>query len=171
MKLDSLGIPQFTEQDLVSMIYNGDIDKCSTVLCSNTTEINQFNESVKRFGLSPLTLYSEPRSDQETFDAALQEEWFMPHEYASLDVYTYLLNKCSTDDEIARTEQELSEYTSRNMVNVLRYMIYLVDFMRENKIVWGVGRGSSVASFVLYLIGIHRINSIQYGLDFYEFMR
>jgi len=57
------------------------------------------------------------------------------------------------------------------MHNLLRYMIYLVDFMRENNIVWGVGRGSSVASYVLYLIGVHRINSIQYGLDWHEFLR
>jgi len=43
--------------------------------------------------------------------------------------------------------------------------------MRENGIVWGVGRGASVASYVLYLIGVHRINSIQYGLDWREFLR
>lgn len=54
---------------------------------------------------------------------------------------------------------------------LLRYMIYLVDYMRENKIVWGVGRGSSVASYVLYLIGIHKINSIHYDLDWKEFLR
>jgi len=50
-------------------------------------------------------------------------------------------------------------------------MFYLVDFMRENKIVWGVGRGSSTASFVLYLIGIHKINPIQFQLDWREFLR
>ena len=37
-------------------------------------------------------------------------------------------------------------------------MKYLVDTMRNNNIVWGVGRGSSVGSFVLYKIGINRIN-------------
>jgi len=57
------------------------------------------------------------------------------------------------------------------MEDLLRYMIYLVDFMREHTIVWGVGRGSSVASYVLYLIGVHKIDSIQYGLDWREFLR
>ena len=66
---------------------------------------------------------------------------------------------------------EFLEYEDRGMLNVLCYMVYLVDFMRENKIVWGVGRGSSVASYILYLIGVHKVNSIQYGLDFNEFMR
>ena len=50
-------------------------------------------------------------------------------------------------------------------------MVYLVDHMRENNIVWGVGRGSSTASYVLFLIGIHKINSIQFGLDWREFLR
>ena len=49
-------------------------------------------------------------------------------------------------------------------------MVYLVDYMRDNNILWGVGRGSS-ASYVLYLIGIHKINSIQFGLDWREFLR
>ena len=50
-------------------------------------------------------------------------------------------------------------------------MIYLVDIMQENKVIWGVGRGSSVASFVLYLIGIHKINPITHDLDWREFLR
>ena len=57
------------------------------------------------------------------------------------------------------------------MLDLLNYMIYLVDFMRENKIVWGVGRGSSVASYVLYLIGVHKIDSLYYDLDVAEFLR
>jgi DNA polymerase III alpha subunit len=43
--------------------------------------------------------------------------------------------------------------------------------MRENDIVWGVGRGSSVASYTLYLIGVHKIDSIKYELDINEFLK
>jgi DNA polymerase III alpha subunit len=74
-------------------------------------------------------------------------------------------------EEWMRTEAELVEFDQRGMYPLLQYMIYLVDFMRENNIVWGVGRGSSVASYVLYLIGIHRINSIHFDLDWHEFLR
>jgi len=70
-----------------------------------------------------------------------------------------------------RIWEELDAFKERDMDNLLRYMIYLVDFMRENDIVWGVGRGSSVASYVLYLIGVHKVNSIQFGLDWREFLR
>ena len=43
--------------------------------------------------------------------------------------------------------------------------------MQENNLIWGVGRGSSVASYVLYKLGVHRIDSIFYDLDPGEFLR
>ena len=95
----------------------------------------------------------------------------MPDNYKALDIERFLIEKCKTDKEIERVEAELIEFESRNMYNLLRYMVYLVDFMRANNIVWGVGRGSSVASYVLYKIGIHKVNSIQYDLDYREFLR
>jgi DNA polymerase III alpha subunit len=98
----------------------------------------------------------------------------MPDEYKDINVYKYVLGKAETPCEQHvqdRIWEELQEYKKRDMHNLLRYMIYLVDFMRENDIVWGVGRGSSVASYVLYLIGVHKVNSIQFDLDWREFLR
>jgi len=171
MKTDSLGIPRFAEADLVNLIYNGQVDKCTQLLCEDTQEIQKYNEAAARFGRPKLGIYQPLDVDQEQFDTEQQAEWFMPDGYKNINLREHLISKCNNDAEIARLESELAEYTQRSMDNVLRYMIYLVDFMREHKILWGVGRGSSVASFVLYLIGIHRIHSIQYGLDFHEFMR
>ncbi len=57
------------------------------------------------------------------------------------------------------------------MTKVLNLLLYLVDHFRTNKIVWGVGRGSSVASYILYLIGIHKVDSIKYDLDIGEFLK
>ena len=51
------------------------------------------------------------------------------------------------------------------------FMKYLVDTLRKNNIIWGVGRGSSVASYVLYLLGVHRIDSLYYDLDITEFLK
>ena len=53
----------------------------------------------------------------------------------------------------------------------VKYLKYLVDTMRDNQVIWGVGRGSSVASYVLYLIGIHKIDSMYYDLPINEFLR
>ncbi len=62
-------------------------------------------------------------------------------------------------------------YQERGLFDLLRYLTYLVDVMRDNQVIWGVGRGSSVASYVLYLLGVHRINSMFYDLDVGEFLR
>ena len=73
--------------------------------------------------------------------------------------------------DINRVIEEYKAFSDLNMIPMLRYLIYLVDVMRENNVVWGVGRGSSVASYVLYLIGIHKVDSIKHNLDYREFLR
>ena len=170
MKTDNLGIPRFTNKDLVDMIYTGHVDKCHVVLCDPSDDIDKFNEAMQEQYLPELKQYIPLDVDEKTFDGALQSEWFMPDEYKNIDVRDYVIRKCPGAN-FERTYEELEAYEERDMYNLLRYMIYLVDFMRENNIVWGVGRGSSVASYVLYLIGVHKINSIQFGLDYQEFLR
>jgi len=172
MKTDELGIPRFSNRDLIDMIYSGHADKVHVVLCDATDDVDKFNAAMEEQGFDKLQKYIPLDVDQKTFDGVCQSEWFMPQEYKELDVYTFVMNKAGDDlAELERVEEELAQFKVRGMSNLLRYMIYLVDFMRENGIVWGVGRGSSVASYVLYLIGVHRIDSIQYDLDWREFLR
>jgi len=171
MKTDSLGIPRFSNRDLIDMIYSGHADKVHVVLCDANDDVDKFNAAMEEQGMDPLQKYIPLDVDQKTFDGVCQGEWFMPEEYKSLNVHSYILTRCETQEEVERCAEEMSEFAGRNMMPLLQYMIYLVDFMRENDIVWGVGRGSSVASYVLYLIGVHRVNSIKYNLDWREFLR
>ena len=183
MKTDELGIPRFTNKDLIDMIYSGHTDKVHVVLCDANDDVDKFNAAMEEQGFDKLQKYIPLDVDQKTFDGVCQSEWFMPDEYKRLDITVYLFAKLAENlqvepnDELRHTEEwkrvteEWKAFLERDMTNLLRYMIYLVDFMRENDIVWGVGRGSSVASYVLYLIGVHRIDSIQFGLDWREFLR
>ena len=174
MKTDSLGIPRFTNRDLIDMIYSGNVEKCHVVLCEESDDIDKFNAAMEEQGFDRLQKYIPLDVDQKTFDGVCQSEWFMPDEYKDINIYEYVLGKAETpcpQHVQERIWEELTEYKNRGMAPLLRYMIYLVDFMRENNIVWGVGRGSSVASYVLYLIGVHKIDSIQYDLDWTEFLR
>ena len=99
------------------------------------------------------------------------DKWFIPEPYDQLDVVGYVFGLCATEDEEVRVEEELLLYAEKELMNVLRFLIYLVDIARQHEIVLGVGRGSSVASYVLFLIGVHKINSIEYDLDVKEFLR
>jgi DNA polymerase III alpha subunit len=98
-------------------------------------------------------------------------QWFMPNEYRNFDIAEYILGLCTSDEELQRVGKELLLYQKRDMFVLLQYLKYLVDTMRANNIVWGVGRGSSVASFVLFLLGVHKINSLYYDLPIEEFLK
>ena len=184
MKTDELGIPRFSNRDLIDMIYSGHADKVHVVLCDPSDDVDKFNKAMEEQGFDKLQKYIPLDVDQKTFDSVCQGEWFMPDEYQTFDLLSFFNVRIAEETgydlsdiryrdtlEYARMQEEMAAFVERDMVQLLRYMKYLVDFMRENGIVWGVGRGSSVASYVLYLIGVHRINSIQYGLDWQEFLR
>jgi hypothetical protein len=95
----------------------------------------------------------------------------MPQEYKDLDIAEYVLGLCSNEVELQRVGEELLLYQERSLFDLLRYLKYLVDVMTENKIIWGVGRGSSVASYILYKMKVHKIDSIYYKLNVAEFLR
>ena len=95
----------------------------------------------------------------------------MPDEYKDFEIVGFLLDQTQNEEQYQRVVDELVLYFQYNMIDVLKYCKYLVDTMRENNIVWGVGRGSSVASYCLYLLGIHKIDSIKFELDVNEFLK
>ena len=105
------------------------------------------------------------------FHATQQQHWHMPDTYKNMDIAEHVLSLCATDAELQRCGAELMLYQEQGLFDLLRYLAYLVDVMRQNAIIWGVGRGSSVASHVLYLMGVHRVNSLYYNLDIQEFLR
>lgn len=105
------------------------------------------------------------------YDAKNQINWHMPVEYKDMDIAKWILEQCETEPELQRVGEELLIFQKRDLFDLLRYLKYLVDTMKANGVIWGVGRGSSVASYVLYLIGIHRVNSMYYDLSIGEFLR
>ena len=105
------------------------------------------------------------------FDAKNQVTWHMPNEYKDLDVAKWILEQCQSQQQMQRCGEELLLFQERDLFDLLKYLKYLVDTMKENGVIWGVGRGSSVASYVLYLIGIHRVDSMYYDLPITEFLR
>jgi len=173
MKLDNLGLPRFADRDIIDLIYKGNKNKIGQIFAESSADVKLFNKIMEdlRGGIQ-INEYQPMNIEQEEFDGILQNEWFMPTKYKNLNIEEYLSTIVSVKSpEWKVVSEELDEFKKRNMYPLLQFLVYLVDFMRENNIVWGVGRGSSVASYVLYAIGIHKINPIQYGLDWREFLR
>jgi len=170
MKIDGIGQTYYESDELVDILYiNPNIDLSKFFVIDPTG----YNSSVEitYSDFESLKIYQPFEGSVEEFNQIQQNNWHMPEDYLNLDIAKWLLDKCKTQEELQRVGKELLLYQERNLFNLLRQLKYIVDTWRKNNIVWGVGRGSSVASYVLYLIGVHRINSMYYDLDIEEFLR
>ena len=47
MKTDDLGIPRFSNRDLIDMIYTGHADKVHVVLCDESDDVNNLTKQWK----------------------------------------------------------------------------------------------------------------------------
>ena len=168
-KINDHGDVIFSEDDVIDIIYsNPDFDISKLFL----GDISKYTESLKHLGLDLPVLKSVPeRGKPAEFDKTNCESWHMPEKYYQINVLQWLLDKCQSDEEKIRVQMEYDLFEKKNFIRVLQYLIFFVDTLRANNIVWGVGRGSSVASFCLFLIGVHKINPMLYNLDITEFLR
>lgn len=165
---DKLGQIILEEDDLIDILMT-DPDreiKHALVKDLDLSKVEELIDNIHKF-----VEYKPIDVDITTFDSVMQSQWLMPEQYQNLDIAQWILDQCKEDHELQRVGEELLLYQERDLFDLLKYLKYLVDTMRDNNVVWGVGRGSSVASYVLYLIGVHRIDSMYYNLDIKEFLR
>jgi len=163
----------FAEDDLVHhVMQHGDLSGINRALVEH--EVDLETAALILDHLPDFVRYDAAAREnltQEQWDHRCQSHWYMPQEYLDLDIAAHVISLCKTDSELQRVGQEMLLYQERDLFNLLRYLKFLVDVMRENQLIWGVGRGSSVSSHVLYLLGVHRIDSLYYQLDVTEFLR
>ena len=170
MKTDQYGEIIYNEADLVNMVMRGiTVEHLSGMLVEPGVNLETASAYLEQ--VPELVEYAFTDMTVAEFDAMKQNSWHMPAEYQQLDIAEYILSLCDTDNKLQRCGNELLLFQERNLFDLLRYLKYLVDTMRSHSMIWGVGRGSSVASYVLYLLGVHRIDSIFYDLDAREFLR
>jgi DNA polymerase III alpha subunit len=173
MRINQFGDAILNETDIVCGLYSGKITASSLINVEDPTVFKKFNSGIDKNAdsIKRLSFYQEPTVSVEENDKKNQSEWFIPKEYKELDIARWLLDQCKSETQYLRVVEELELYVQHNMIDVLLCIKYLVDYMREHDIVWGVGRGSSVASYCLYLIGVHKVDSIKYQLDIKEFLK
>ena len=163
----------FNESDVCDLVMQGrNVASLKHLVVDNSVNIEEMTRYVDR-PESLLTWRYSSNLDMmiPEFHLSQQSHWHMPAEYQTLDIAEYILSLCENDAELQRCGAELLLYQERNLFDLLRYLKYLVDVMTQNRVIWGVGRGSSVASFILYKMGVHRVNSLYYNLDISEFLR
>lgn len=178
MKVDVFGVAHHSTNDICNLLYeNPQLDLHEI----QVDDPEDFNRSIDAlfYKCDKLPKYRQrdhnierPFAEElEEFDLEQQANWYMPDEYKQLDIAKWLLDQCHSDAEMQRIGKELLMFQERNLLVLLQFMKYLVDTMRDKNVVWGVGRGSSTASYCLFLIGVHRIDSLFYGLEIEEFLK
>jgi DNA polymerase III alpha subunit len=137
-----------------------------------TPELETFNENVPPDERLSTEIFEEPQ---------FEVSWELPPKYLELDVEQHVLavfgerlpelayDATQTETAITRVARELEEYERRGLTDLLRTIIYTLDRFKETNQVFGVGRGSSCASFVLFLLGLHVVDSIKYDVPLEEF--
>lgn len=147
-----------TKQDLIAGILNHGPEILENCICHE-----DLTDYITRIENEKLQYPIPPKYVDTT-------NWCIPQEYKSLDIEKYLIEICPKDNQ-DRLTQEMTLYKKYNMISLLKTVKYIVDTLRKNEIVWGVGRGSSVASYALFLLGVHKIDSVKYNLPLEEFFK
>jgi DNA polymerase III alpha subunit len=173
MKQNKFSEMIFNEDDVCDLLMQGrDVSSLKNIKVDASVDLEK---SATLLDCIPAMINYNTLNDEteslEDFDRRLQQTWHMPDSYKQLDIARHILDLCVTEAELQRCGHELLLYQERDLFNLLRFLKYLVDTMTENQVIWGVGRGSSVASYVLYKLGVHRIDSLFYELDVEEFLR
>lgn len=171
IKTDIYGRPILNSEQLVHLLLQG--NNINRLTVSPDEDIELFKKY--QYELLENTIVFENIPDEslsfDEFHEQCSNTWIFPERYQQIDVLAWLHDKCNTQQQHDRVDQEYTRYQERDLVMLLRLFIYLVDYMRENRFLWGVGRGSSVSSYILYLIGIHRVDSIKYQLDINDYLK
>jgi DNA polymerase III alpha subunit len=169
MKQNKFSEMIFSESDACELIMQGHLAALDRMIVDSTVDLSKLLDVVE--SVPSLQTAQDYSCTVDEFHDQQQANWHMPSEYKTLDIAEYVLSLCQTQDELQRVGDELLLFQEHGLFDLLRYLKYLVDTMRANQVIWGVGRGSSVASYVLYKLGVHRINSMYYNLDPKEFLR
>lgn len=173
--IDSDGNVVYYANAIMELLYRNTVPTDILIYPTNDVDVELFNKwSYKNFDDKYIKLPERLKTTDER-----KNNWFYPSNYGEIDLNKYfldLLNKENIDisDEILyknRVETELSLYKEKHMDKFLRFCIYFSDVMKEKNFVVGVGRGSSCASYLLYLLKIHLVNSVKYGLSIKEFLK
>lgn len=170
MKIDDYGIPYYTEEESVELLYSNKNLDTDTLLLEDPDKFNSSNEETYSEYPS-IKKYLKPSVPVNLFHKQKSSHWFIPDDYLEFDIKTYLMGQCETDQEVGRMQQELALFEQMDNYHILRFAKFFVDTLKKNNKVWGIGRGSSTASFALYKIGLHSINPIEWDIPITEFIK
>jgi DNA polymerase III alpha subunit len=143
----------------------------------NKISVTEINADILKYNaLATNKILTKTEIDENL----IKFDWQIPKNYLDINIDNHILkilnsktNLSKEDFELRldRVNKELSEYKKNNIIDILKVLIYTIDIFKTNNIVWGVGRGSSCASYILFLLEVHSIDPIKYNIPLSEFFK
>jgi DNA polymerase III alpha subunit len=137
----------------------------------NKIVVSEMNDDLILF--NTLEDVDFPKSKQK--NDPLDMSWNIPKKYAEMDLGKYLNERLvqmglnTNPKYVERLAAEMTEVEVRGVSMLLKTLVFVLDTFRENKTVWGVGRGSSCASLVLFVMGLHKVDPVKFNIPLTEF--
>lgn len=77
----------------------------------------------------------------------------------------------TSEKKINRLLEEYALFQRHGLDGLLKQIIYVLRVLKERKILWGVGRGSSCSLYLLYRLGLHSVDPLRYDIPYTEFFK
>ena len=136
---------------------------------------------IKQYNISsgyerPIEIWEDTGAGTETWPDPSTFEWTIPKKFLELNItelcITALEEKgLGTDEYVERLSWELIQMEEKDMHQFVRCLLYVTTQFKEKGVLWGVGRGSSCASLIMYLLGINKVDPVKYGIPAEEFFK
>lgn len=160
------GDSTLSESGIVDMISTG-VSVVGLFVDRMSNDINQYNALVP----------SKERITTKDTTNINPKRWMIPDKFKTLDPITHILaiadslpDGIDKQNRLHRVADELVLYDDLGLLEMLTVLVYVINTLQTNNVVWGVGRGSSVSSYVLYLLGVHDVDSYAYDLPIEDFL-
>lgn len=131
--------------------------------------VTELNADIELFN----SISDIPISSEKTANSIPEMVWQIPKSFSEINLDDFVASKIAekglSNEYVERARIELIEVKRLNVEMLFRTMIYIVHRLQAEKKVWGVGRGSSCASLVLHLIGVHEVDPVKYKIPLEEF--
>jgi len=175
------GQSSLSVDSICNRIFEG--EDLRSILSENAISGRDKKEVEKFLKLVPEFRDVKTRYKEKTSVTGFDTSFNIDEDYQNLNIEKFLVKKLKKDIEkkqlsdeeilirIERVEKELELYKKHGLFDVLSACCFIVDTLKDHSVVWGPGRGSACCSYVLYLIGIHNIDSVAFDLEMSEFLR
>lgn len=114
-----------------------------------------------------------PKYEMKPDEAArytTNEEMFLGLIEEGLAVHPELVDRWGEDVVLERLEREIDVIKFGNVIDYFLITRDIVNWCHENGILTGISRGSAGGCLISYLIGITKLNPLEYGLLFERFL-